>query len=126
MGSLFRPAEITTAKLKMAFMGFQGSGKTYTATEVAIGLVLLMQEYGLPEANRPIYFCDTERSSRWVLPRVRQAGLMMSTVHTRAFSDLNQIMDEAEAGASVLLIDSISHHWQEFCDAYAKKKAEEY
>mgnify|MGYP000659182736 CR=1 FL=1 len=32
---LLKPAELTTAKLKMALMGFQGSGKTYTATGLA-------------------------------------------------------------------------------------------
>ena len=123
---LFKPAEISTAKLKMAFMGFQGSGKTYTATETAIGLVLLMRKLKLPEGDKPIYFCDTERSSRWVLPQVQKAGIKMATAHTRAFKDLCTIVDEAEANASVLLIDSLTHHWQEFCDAYAAQKAAQY
>jgi hypothetical protein len=32
MTLLFQPAEVTTAYLKMALMGFQGSGKTFTGT----------------------------------------------------------------------------------------------
>jgi hypothetical protein len=124
--TLFRPAEITTAHLKMAFMGFQGSGKTYTATEVAIGLVLMMKKLKLPAGDRPIYFADTERSSRWVLPQVRKAGLKMSTTHTRAFSDLVTIINEAEANGAVLLIDSLTHYWQEFCETYCAAKAQQY
>lgn len=123
---LFKPAEITTAKLKMAFMGFQGSGKTYTATETAIGLVLLMRQLKLAAGQKPLYFADTERGSRWVLPRVSAAGLQMATAHTRAFSDLCSLVDEAEQNASILLIDSLTHYWQEFCDAYAARKAEQY
>ena len=123
---LFKPAEVSTAKLKMAFMGFQGSGKTYTATETAIGLVLLMRKLKLPDGDKPIFFCDTERSSRWILPKVQAAGIKMSVAHTRAFKDLCSIVDEAEANASLLLIDSLTHHWQEFCDAYVSAKAKQY
>lgn len=123
---LFRPAEITTAKLKMAFMGFQGSGKTWTATDTAVGLVLLMRELRLPDGNKPIYFADTERSARWVLPMVQKAGLQMATAHTRAFADLCNIVDEAEANASILLIDSLTHYWREFTETYAAEKAARY
>jgi hypothetical protein len=125
-GTLFKPAEITTANLKMALMGFQGSGKTYTATEVAIGLVLLMKKLKLPAGDRPIFFADTERSSRWVLPQIKKAGLKMSTTHTRAFADLVAIINEAEANGSVLIIDSLTHYWQEFCETYCAAKAAQY
>ncbi len=123
---LFKPAEVTTAYLKMAFMGFQGSGKTWTATDTAIGLVLMMRELGLPQGKKPIAFADTERSARWVLPQVHAAGLQMATAHTRAFADLVNLVDEAEANASVLLVDSLTHFWQEFCDTYAGAKAAQY
>jgi hypothetical protein len=64
MNQLFRPAEITTAKLKMALMGFQGSGKTYTGTSTAIGMVQLMRQLNLPEGKLPIAFADTEEGLR--------------------------------------------------------------
>lgn len=124
--SLFRPAEITTAKLKMAFMGFQGSGKTFTATSTTIGLVQLMRELKLADGNRPIAFADTEKGSDWILPRIRKAGLDMITAKTRAFSDLLTIVNEAEATASVLLIDSLTHFWTELCDTYCAKKAAQF
>ena len=126
MTLLFKPAEASMAKLKMAFMGFQGSGKTFTATTVAVGLVQMMRELKLPEGGKPIAFADTERSARWVLPMVKKAGLTMTTAHTRAFADLVGLVDEAEANASVLLIDSLTHFWQEFCETYAASKAAQY
>lgn len=119
---LFRKSESTSAFLKMGLMGFPGSGKTYTATAVAIGLVHHMRERKVPGAERPIYFLDTETGSDWVAPMVRKAGLELFTAKTRAFSDLSSALAEAEKEASILLIDSITHFWVEFCDAYARKK----
>ena len=49
--SFFKKAEKTNAFLKMGMMGFQGSGKTYTGTQVAIGLVKLMRQSGYPQKN---------------------------------------------------------------------------
>lgn len=122
MGLLFKPAEITTAKLKMGLTGMQGSGKTYTATLVAIGLVKLMRELRMPEGNKPIFFLDTEKGSDWIVPRVREAGIEINTAKTRAFTDLVAAFTEAEAMASVLLIDSLTHFWNEFIAAYLRVK----
>lgn len=124
--TLFKPAEVTSAYLKMALMGFQGSGKTYTATETAIGLVLMMRELNLPAGNKPIAFADTEKGSDWILPRVRAKGIELVTAKTRAFSDLLSLVQEAEANASVLLVDSLTHFWVELCDTYCATKAREY
>lgn len=124
--SLSKPAEVTTSKLKMALMGFQGSGKTHTATSIALGLVKLMRELKLPEGNLPIAFADTEKGSDWILPRTGKAGLDMVTAKTRAFADLLTLIPEAEASASVLLVDSLTHFLVELCDTYATKKAQLY
>jgi len=126
MTTLFRPAEITTAKLKMTLMVFQGSGKTYTGTSTAIGLVQMMKQMNLPEGSRPIAFADTEKGSDWILPRVRKAGIEMVTAKTRAFSDLVGLINEAERNSSVLLVDSLTHFWTELCDTYCAKKAAEF
>jgi hypothetical protein len=119
---LLKPAENTTAKLKMGLMGFQGSGKTHTMTSVAIGLVQMMRELGLPEGQKPIAFMDTETGSDWVRPRIEAAGIKLLTAKTRAFSDLLTIIDEAEANASILLVDSATHIWREFVAAYLRAK----
>jgi AAA domain len=122
MTMLFQKAEVTTAFLKMGMMGFQGSGKTHTATSTAIGLVTLIKQLRLPYADRPIFFADTETGSDWVIPRIRKAGLELFTAKTRAFADLLKIVPEAEDNSSLLLIDSLSHFWVELCDSYMKRK----
>ncbi|TXH16273.1 MAG: hypothetical protein E6R03_05725, partial [Hyphomicrobiaceae bacterium] len=103
-------------------MGFAGSGKTFTATEIAIGLVKHMKAKKIPGADKPIFFLDTETGSDWIEPKVKAAGLQLFTAKTRSFEDLTVAMREAPANASILIIDSITHFWVEFCDAYAKVK----
>lgn len=120
--SLFQKASSTSAYLKMGVLGFAGSGKTHTATLTAIGLVHYMREHKLDVGNRPIFFLDTETGSDWVKPMIEGAGIDLFTAKTRAFSDLLKAVEEAKGGASVMLIDSISHFWKELCDSYAKVK----
>lgn len=120
--SLFSKAEVTSAYLKMGMMGFAGSGKTYTATSVAIGLVGLMRQHNSPIGQRPIFFLDTETGSDWVKPRIEAAGIELFTAKTRAFKDLLDAVPEAEANASLLLVDSLTHFWVELCDAYMRAK----
>ena len=120
--ALFTKAEVTSAYLKAGMMGFAGSGKTYTATSVAIGLVNHMRELGVDYANRPIFFLDTETGSDWVKPRIERAGIELFTAKTRAFADLLKAVPESEANASLLLIDSLTHFWIELTDAYMRQK----
>jgi hypothetical protein len=120
--SLFKKAENTQAYAKVGFLGFAGAGKTYTATEFAIGLARLAKQLKLPIGEKPIFFLDTETGSDWVAPRIREAGIELMTAKTRAFADLMTAVREAEKEASALIIDSISHFWRELCDTYAKRK----
>lgn len=120
--TLFTKAVNTQAKLKAGLMGFAGSGKTFTATAIAIGLVQYMRERGITGHDRPIFFLDTETGSDFVTPRVREAGMEIHTAKTRTFADLVPAVMEAEANASVLIIDSITHFWREFTEAYQKKR----
>lgn len=122
--SLFTEAENTSAFLKQGILGFQGSGKTKTATKTAIGLVQHMQSLKLPASDKPVYFIDTETGSDWVLPDFKAAGIPIRTAKTRAFSDLVKSVPEAEANGSVLLIDSITHFWKELCESYCRRRAQ--
>jgi hypothetical protein len=124
--TLFKKAENTSAYLKAGFLGFAGSGKTYTATQVAIGLAKLMEEKGLKEAGRPIFFLDTETGSDYVTPKIREAGLEIFTAKTRAYLDLLTAIDECEKAGSVLIIDSITHFWREFVESYQRRKEVNY
>lgn len=120
--ALFKKAVNSSAYLKAGLMGFAGGGKTRTATDLAIGLTLMMQKKGLPAGKKPIGFLDTETGSDFIIERVREAGLEISTSKSRAFVDLKTAVKEAEQECSVLIIDSVTHFWREFCESYQKKK----
>ena len=119
---LFKPSENKRAFLKAGFMGFAGSGKTYTASELMIGVVRMATVGEAVAAPKPAFFIDTETGSDWVAPRFKAAGVPLVVARTRSFADLLTAVNEAEAGGSGLIIDSISHFWRELCDSYAKKK----
>ncbi|WP_313064711.1 AAA family ATPase [Achromobacter animicus] len=120
--ALFQRATNTQAYLKAGIMGFAGDGKTYTASEIAIGLVELMRQRELPAGNNPVMFLDTETGSDWVKPRFDAAHIELFTAKTRAFVDLLTAVREAESSGSVLLIDSISHFWRNLTEEYAQRK----
>lgn len=119
---LFKPAQSTQAYLKAGFMGFAGSGKTYTTTQIAIGLTQYLKERGIDSASKPVFFLDTETGSDYTINRFKDAGIPFYSAKTRAFSDLTSAILEAEKDASILLIDSISHFWTELTESYAKKR----
>ena len=100
--------------LKAGFLGFQKSGKTYTAIQLAIGT---RKHFGL---SGPIAMFDTESGSDYVAPLVKkQTGVDLVGVKSRAFTDLVATAKEClTAGVSVLVVDSITHPWRELCDAY--------
>lgn len=120
--ALFKKAVSSSAFLKAGLMGFAGGGKTRTASDIAIGLALMMQERGMPQGKKPIGFLDTETGSDFIIERVRERGLEIATSKTRAFVDLKAAVKEAEQECSVLIIDSVTHFWREFCESYQKKK----
>ncbi len=118
--ALFKKAMNNQAYLKAGFMGFQGSGKTHTATMLAAGLQKFIK------SDKPIYFLDTETGSDWMLPKLAELGIEMFVSKTRAFSDLVPAIKEAEKEGSILVIDSITHFWRELTEAYAAKLNRKY
>ncbi len=111
---LLQPAKNLQAYAKIGILGFPGSGKTFTATEIAIGLAKLAE-------SKPVAFFDTETGSDFVIGSIKSSGLEAVSVKSRAFTDLLQVIREAENECSVLIIDSITHVWRELCEAYQKK-----
>lgn len=120
--SLFKPAEVTSAYMKLGLLGFQGSGKTKTASKIVIGLVQYMREHGISYANKPVMFLDTETGSDWLIPHFKAAGIKLEAAKTRSFADLLTAVDDAEANGSALIIDSITHFWMELTTSYMKMK----
>lgn len=106
------------AFLKCGIFGFQGSGKTRTATEIAIGLTKYIKSY------KPVFFMDTETGSDFVFPIFKKNEVTLVGKKSKAFSDLMNFIDIAERNCSVMIVDSITHVWNELCDAYRKKKYE--
>lgn len=122
--SLFKPAENTMAFFKAGFMGEPGSGKTHTASVVAVGLVLHLKKLGIPGADKPVFMLDTESGSSWVKPMFDDAGIELQVAKTRAFKDLVPAVREAEKVANVLFIDSITHFWEELQASYLARMSE--
>jgi hypothetical protein len=120
--SIFETARPTSAYLKMGIMGKQGSGKSYTAAEVAIGLVNHLKELEVDYAAKPVAFFDTETGSDWLIPKFKAAGIPLVVAKKRSFADLLTAVRWAEANASALIIDSITHPWRELLESYMKKK----
>lgn len=102
--------------VKAAFEGFAGSGKTYTAAQVAIGL------YKQIASTKPVIIFDTEKSSRFLKPLFDAAGIKVLVKESRQFIDLVETMKFCNGGGSdILLIDSLTHVWEVYLDAYKTK-----
>ena len=120
--SIFETARSSSAYLKMGIMGKQGSGKSYTAAEVTIGLVHHLKELGVDYADKPVAFFDTETGSDWLIPKFNASGIPLVVAKKRSFADLLTAVRWAEGNASALIIDSITHPWRELMESYLKKK----
>jgi len=106
---------------KMALEGEAGSGKSYTMAKVAAGL------HRFVKSEKPIAIMDTEKTAGFLQPRFKEAGIELKTRQTRTLTDLGKMMDFCEAGNSdILLIDSITHIWENFLKAFKEKKGRNY
>lgn len=111
---LLKPATNQTAFLKAGIMGFAGSGKTFTAKELAIGLA---KRIGATK----VAFFDTETGSDFLIPAFREAGIELLVAKTRSFADLKTFVREAEQEAPLAIIDSVTHVWTDLVDSYRRK-----
>ncbi len=114
--SLFKDAENTMAYAKIGLLGFAGSGKTRTATEIAVGLHKAIQ------SKKPVGFLDTETGSDFMIPIFRQHGIKLMVSKTRAFKDLAAALKESAKLFDILIIDSVTHYWVDIVESYKAKK----
>ena len=112
----FKKAEQQQAFGKVGLYGPAKSGKTYTASLLAIGLAKRIK------TKKPIGFIDTETGSDYVIERFKDAGFKLEIDRTRAFKTLLTDIKEAEKNYNILIIDSLSHFWTELLQAYCEKK----
>ena len=114
--SIFKEASNTMAFAKVGILGFAGSGKTRTASEIAVGL---HKSIG---SKKPILFIDTETGSDFVLPIFQKHGIKMLVSKTRAFTDLAAGIKEGPGLSDILIIDIVSHFGVDILESYRKKK----
>jgi hypothetical protein len=105
--------------LKAGFLGFQGSGKTFTAVELAIGVIKFFKLDG------PIAMYDTEKGSVYVRERIRkELGRPLLVAKSRSLDDLMTFAREVEESHAIAIVDSITHVWREVCESYLKERME--
>jgi len=113
---MLKKAENKMAFAKLGLYGDAGSGKTFTAAQIAIGL----HKFG--KLEKPIAMFDTEPAASFIIPYFEKAGIDFYVFdESRAFSDLMAFMDEAEKECSIVIIDSITHVWKDLQDSYIKR-----
>jgi hypothetical protein len=100
MSFTFKKATKSTTKLRAALFGPSGAGKTFTALRIAAGL------------GGPVAVIDTERGSASKYAD-RFAFDVLDLEHAGIPSYQGAIEAAAQAGYPVLVIDSLSHGWQE-------------
>jgi hypothetical protein len=102
--------------LRMGLYGKAGSGKTRTATEVAMGLAL-------DGEHKAIAFVDTEGNGvDYMLKPCSAAGVELYGIKTRNFREVLDAFREVPDLADVLIIDSVSHVWKELLETYQREK----
>lgn len=110
---ILKPASNRMAFAKVGLYGTAGSGKTRTATEIAIGL------HRAIKSTKPVVVFDTEPAFSFVLPIFKRAGIeLLVADESRALADLMKFMDEAEKVADIAIIDSITHIWRDAQESY--------
>jgi hypothetical protein len=114
---MFKKLENNRPFLKLALEGFAGDGKTFTATEIAIGI------HKLINSTKPIALFDTERALKALKWKFDENGIeSVIEDEERSLKALNESIKWCEAGnADILIIDSITHVWEEFLKAYMNR-----
>ena len=66
----------------------------------------------------------SEGGAPWVRSLFQSAGIEFLVSSTRSFQNLKQAVMEAEAAGAMLIVDSMTHYWEEIREAYlaAKRK----
>lgn len=115
--NLFFELENNKPFAKMALEGFAGDGKTYTAVELAIGI------HKLIGSTKPIASVDTERAIDKLKFRFDEAGIKVMSTQGRTLANVSKAIEMCSGGfADILIIDSITHIWENFIEAYKAEK----
>jgi hypothetical protein len=114
--SMLQPAIQRSAYAKVGIYGSAGSGKTFTAAKLAIGL------HQFAKCEKPVGMFDTEPAAGYIIPLFKKAGIEFLVYgKSRALSDLMAFVDEAEQSCSVIIADSITHIWRDAQESFLAK-----
>lgn len=114
--SILKPANNKNAYAKIGIYGSAGSGKSRTATEIAIGL------HKRIKSTKPIAVFDTEPAFGWLLPIFNKNNIeLLASDESRALVDLMQFLDEAEKSCDIVIIDSITHVWRDAQESFLSR-----
>jgi len=107
-----------TGWLKAGFLGFQGSGKTYTAMLLARAV---QERMGL---TGKIAMFDTEGGSAYIAPKVEElTGHELVGVRARSFQAMMDFAMDCEKDPSidVAIFDAMTHPWRELMTSFLAK-----
>lgn len=109
-----RPAVRAGSKLVIGIAGQSGSGKTFTALQIARGMVDHAGEIG---------FLDTENRRGSLYADVLDSQFMIGDLFYPFSPEryATAIKEFQAAGVKVLVIDSVSHEWESGCAEIAEK-----
>lgn len=112
----FSPIGNTKPYFKAAFEGEPGTGKSWSAALVAIGL------HKKIKSTKPVVLIDTEKAAKFLVPLFEEHGIQAMVRETHSLADLVTAMKLcAEGYSDVMVIDSITHLWMDFQEAYKRK-----
>lgn len=112
---LLQPASNNQSYLKMSLIGFAGTGKTWTAMLMALGL------HKFIKSKKPVAFFDTETGSNYIADTFKESGVELSVAKCRSFVDLVATTKEAEQSCDIMIVDSITHPYVELVKGYKAK-----
>lgn len=114
--SMLKKATNRIAYAKVGIYGEAGSGKTFTAAQMAIGL------HKAANLEKPVGMFDTEPAASYIIPLFEKEGIEFLVYdESRALKDLMAFVDEAEEACSIVIADSITHVWRDAQDSYLAK-----
>ncbi len=102
--------------IKASFGGFQGSGKTRTATEFIIGC------YKDMKLTKPVLILDNEKGSRFLIPILKKAGIEVIAKDTSHLKDIVAAFEFINKGeVDFLFIDSLTKIYYRFIKDYKER-----
>lgn len=111
MGS-FSKAQRKKAMLRLAIDGGPGQGKTYSALEIAKGIVSMLHPELTPEAAMAgVFMVDTERGSGELYADKGDYNVGSLDVSFDPMQYVSKIKEAEAAGAEVIIVDSLTHAW---------------